>query len=120
MEPFCMGLEISKYVEYLTRISSKYFTSSVLPSLISTADRTSRVLLAYMIPSYAIYSTHHTSLAVLPLHKEYVQCHATTNLEVRKLYCAVNFVSAIEAWKPVTIEVESRSHTPLLQLRHRY
>ncbi len=41
--------------------------------------------------------------------------------EVRKLYCTVEFVSesVIEASKLVTIEVESRSHTPSLRLRHR-
>jgi hypothetical protein len=42
--------KIGTYVEYLTRISSEYFTSTVLPSLTSTAGRTSRVFLAYVIP----------------------------------------------------------------------
>ena len=37
MEPF-WDLKISKYVEYLTCVSSEYFISSVLPSLTSTAD----------------------------------------------------------------------------------
>ena len=49
MEPF-WDLEISKYVEYLTLVSSEYFTSCVLPSLTSTAGQTSRILLAYVIP----------------------------------------------------------------------
>jgi hypothetical protein len=34
-------------IEHLTRVSSEYFTSSVLPSLTSTAGRASHVLLAY-------------------------------------------------------------------------
>jgi hypothetical protein len=48
-EPF-WDLKISKYVEYLTCVSSKYFTSSVLPSLTNTAVRTLRALLADVIP----------------------------------------------------------------------
>jgi hypothetical protein len=44
MEPFC-DLKIS---EYVTRISSEYFTSCVLPSL--TSSYCWRVLLAYVIP----------------------------------------------------------------------
>ena len=36
--PF-QGLKISKYVEFLTCLSSEYFTSSVLPSLTSTAGK---------------------------------------------------------------------------------
>ena len=38
--------------------------------------------------------------------------------EVQKLYCAVEFFSVIEASKLVTVEVESRSQTPCLRLRH--
>ena len=45
MEPF-WDLNISKYVEYLTRASSEYLISCVLSSLTSTA---SRILLAYVI-----------------------------------------------------------------------
>jgi hypothetical protein len=39
--------------------------------------------------------------------------------EIRKLYCAVEFaiVPMIEALKPVTIEVESRSQAPSLRLK---
>jgi hypothetical protein len=46
MEPFWDG----KYVEYLTPISSEYLISCELLSLTSTAGRTSRVFLAYVIP----------------------------------------------------------------------
>jgi hypothetical protein len=56
MEPFWD----LKYVEYLTRISSEYFISSVLPSLTSIAGRTSRVC--------AIYSTHLIMRARVPCH----------------------------------------------------
>jgi hypothetical protein len=38
--------------------------------------------------------------------------------EVVKLYCAVEFVSMIEVSKHVTIEVESRSHSPSQGLKH--
>ena len=43
MEPF-RDLKFSEYVEYLTRVSSEYLTSSVLPSLTSSDGQTSRVL----------------------------------------------------------------------------
>ena len=49
MEPF-WDLKIGMHVEYLTHTSSKYVTSWVLPSLTSTAGRTSHVLLADIIP----------------------------------------------------------------------
>jgi hypothetical protein len=38
--------------------------------------------------------------------------------EVRKLYCAVEFVPVVEVLKPVTIEVENLSQTPLLMHVH--
>jgi hypothetical protein len=59
LEPF-WDLKIGKYVEYLTPVSSEYLISCELLSLISTAGRTSRAFLAYVIPwrPYAIYSTH--------------------------------------------------------------
>ena len=38
-------------------------------------------------------------------------------IDLKKLYCAVDFVSVIEASKLVTIEVKSRSQTPSLRLR---
>ena len=44
------NLKISKYVEYLMCVSSEYITSRVLLSLRSTAGRTSRVFLAYVMP----------------------------------------------------------------------
>ena len=43
MEPF-RDLKFSEYVEYLTRVSSEYLTSSVLPSPTSSDGRTSCVL----------------------------------------------------------------------------
>jgi hypothetical protein len=53
-------MKISKYVDYLMHVSSKYLTSSILHSLTCRADRTSCVPLAYVIPNLAcaIYSTH--------------------------------------------------------------
>jgi hypothetical protein len=45
-------------------------------------------------------------------------CHDWS--EVQRLSCVVEFVSVIEASKLVTIEVESRSHTPSLWLRRRH
>jgi hypothetical protein len=48
MEPF-WDLKISKYVEYLARISSEYFTSCVLPSLTSTAYVIPWIALCYNI-----------------------------------------------------------------------
>ena len=49
LEPF-WDLKISKYVEYLTRVSSEYITSRALLSLRSTVGWTSRVFLAYVMP----------------------------------------------------------------------
>ena len=49
MEPF-WDLKIGKYVEYLTPVSSEYIKSWELLSPTSTAGRTSRVLLADIIP----------------------------------------------------------------------
>jgi hypothetical protein len=50
MEPF------GEYIEYLTRVSSEYLISSVLPSLTSSNGRTSRVLLSDVIPRIYIAS----------------------------------------------------------------
>ena len=88
MEPF-WGLKIHKYVEYLTHISSEYIISSVLPSLTSTARRTSRVFLDYVIPwinkaSLALYIAHIAQLATID------------RSEVRKLHSAVEFVLVID------------------------
>ena len=104
MEPF-WDLKFGEYVEYLMRVSSKYLTSSVLPSLMSSNDAElhvfSRLTLscAYILyidsPVLYIYSTRHEQRATGP-----------------KLYCAVEFFSVIEALKLVTIEVESHSQTP--------
>jgi hypothetical protein len=49
MEPF-WDLKIGKYVEHLMLVSSEYLISCELLSLTSTAGRTSRVFLAYVIP----------------------------------------------------------------------
>ena len=49
LEPF-WDLKISKYVEYLTRVSSEYITSWALLSVRSTVGWTSRVFLAYVMP----------------------------------------------------------------------
>ena len=48
-------LKISKYVEYLTRVSSEYITSWALLSLRSTVGWTSHVFLAYMYVMLWIY-----------------------------------------------------------------
>jgi hypothetical protein len=68
MEPF-WDLKISIYVEYLTVVSIEYILSCMLPSLSSTAGRTPRVLLAYIISwinkaSLALYiaHTHHACM----------------------------------------------------------
>ena len=62
LEPF-WDLKIGKYVEYLTPVSSEYLISCELLSLTSTAGRTSRVFLAYVIPwinkaSLVLYIAH--------------------------------------------------------------
>ncbi len=80
MEAF-MDPKISKY---LMRVSSEYFTSSVLPSLTSTAGQTSRVLLAYVIP-WLNKTTIYSMQRAMP--------------EFLKLYCAVEFVSVVDASK---------------------
>ena len=49
LEPF-WDLKISKYVEYLTCVSSEYITSWALLSLRSTVGWSSRVFLAYVMP----------------------------------------------------------------------
>ena len=62
MEPF-WDLKFGESVEYLTRVSSEYLTSSALPSLMSSDGQTSCVLLADIIPwiyidSPALYIAH--------------------------------------------------------------
>ena len=62
MEPF-WDLKISKNVENLTCVPSKYVTSCVLSSLTSTVGRTSHYFLAYVTlqinkASLALYITH--------------------------------------------------------------
>ena len=76
MEPF-WDFKISKYIEYLMHVSSKYFTSSVLRSLTSTDGWSSCVLLAYIMPWINKASTHHCE----GLAHETTACHATTNLK---------------------------------------
>jgi hypothetical protein len=91
-------------------VSSEYVICCELPTLTSTAGRTSCVFLAYVIPWIneaslnAIYSMHSTACM-----------HATTDRsEVRKLYCTVEFVPVVEASKRVIIEVKSRCQAPSL------
>ena len=70
LEPFCDS-KFSEYVEYLACVSNEYLTSSLLPSLTSSDGRTSRVLLADVIPWIYIDSPAQyiarTSLAGQPL-----------------------------------------------------
>ena len=112
LEPF-WDLKISKYVEYLTRVSSKYLTSSVLPSLTSSDSRTSHILLADVIPwiyidsPALIYSTHHCHKGLARARLQ--QCDQP---ELRKEYCVVEFVSVIEASKlsASRLRVDLRRH----------
>ena len=73
------------YVDYLMPVSSEYIKSRVLLSLTSNADRTSCILLVDVIPwinkanlALKLYSAHHA-------------CHDQS--EVRKLHCAIEFMS---------------------------
>ena len=100
-----------QYVGYLTHISSKYFTSSVLSSLTSTDGRTSSILLAYVI----LWIINIASLALCYIACQHASCQAT----IQKLHCAIKFVSVIEASKLITVEVESQSQTSSMRLRHR-
>ena len=68
MEPF-WDLKISiLYVEYLIHVSSEYITSWMLLSLTSTADRTSRFLLAAIInkASLVLYTCITRTLRAMP------------------------------------------------------
>jgi hypothetical protein len=112
MEHF-WDLKIGKCVEWLTcvHVSSEYFISGVLPSLISTAGQlqTSCVFLGYIIPWINKVS--------LALYIARISQRATINRsEVRKLYSAVKFVPVID-WSIETChyQVESRSQTPCLR-----
>ena len=109
MEPF-WDLKIGIYVEYLTHVSSEYITSWVLLSLISTADRTSRVLLADVIPwinkaSLVLYIAR--TLCAMP--RPTWCSEAVWRCRVRLLWLKI-----------VSVEVESRSQTPSLWLRRQY
>ncbi len=99
-----LGLEISKYVEYLTRVSSEYLISCVLPSLTSTTGWASRVPLAYVIRwinKASLYSMNHAYSTA---------CCATTDLKFGS--CTVlSSSSVMEALKLITIKVRSRSWT---------
>ena len=56
--------------------------------------------------SLALYiATHHC-------HKGLARAATAAASEIRKEYCAVEFVSVIEASKLVAIKIESRSLTP--------
>jgi hypothetical protein len=101
MEPFG-GLKTGECVEYLIHVSSKYIRSWVLLSLTSTAGRTSRVLLADVIPW--------TNIASLALHVYIARAMSRTNLKFDwKLYCTSSSSPVFEESKLVTVELESRS-----------
>jgi hypothetical protein len=127
LEPF-WDLKIGRYVEYLMPVSSEYLISCELLSLTSTAGRTSRVFLAYVIPwinkaSIALYIARHraachdliwSSEAVLccrvhPYGWSIEICHYRDRKSIS------DYISAIEApgcgtctmyalyWRPFTI-----------------
>ena len=80
LEPF-WDLKISKYVEYLMRVSSEYIISWALLSLRSTVGWTSRVFLAYVMPwinkaSLALYIARITVTRGWPAR----DCSSVTNL----------------------------------------
>ena len=81
----------------------------MLPSLTSTDGQTSRVFLAYVMPwiNKASLTLYIACIIVKGLARTRLQ--RDQQPEVRKVHCAVEFVSVIEALKLVTIEVESRS-----------
>jgi hypothetical protein len=106
MEPF-WDLKISKYVKYLTPVSSEYLIGRELLSLTSI---TLRVFLACVIPWI--------NKASLVLYIAHIAQRAMTNWsEVWKLYFVIEFVPVVEASKLVTIEVESWSQAVSLRLR---
>ncbi len=120
MEP-CWDLKISKYmyVEYLAHVSSKYFISYVLPSLSSTckAGPICTCTLGLRNPMYkklacAIYT------CTCSTHSCMCMQHAMIG-SLEAVDCAVKFISATEASRSVTIEIENRSQTPSLWLRGR-
>ena len=117
IEPF-WSLKIGIYVEYLTHVSSEYIISWALLSLRSTAGRTSRVLLADVIPWI-----NKASLAL------YIACKLCAM--PRPTWCsgAVCCMHIILIWrcrirllwlKIISVEVESWSQTPSLWLRRRH
>ena len=84
LEPF-WDLKISKYVEYLTRVSSKYITSWALLYPRSTVGWTSRVFLAYVMPwinkaSLALYIARTIVTRGWPARN----CSSVTNLKFRR------------------------------------
>ena len=104
MEPFW---DLKLCVEYLTHVSSEYITSWVLLSLTSTAGRTSRILVADVIPwinkaSLALYAR---TLSAMPRPTRWMapQCR------VCRLWLEI-----------ISIEVESQSQTPSPRLRHQH
>ena len=101
MEPF-WDLKFGEYVEYLTRVSSEYLTSSVLPSLTSSNGWTSCVLLADVIPwiyvdSPALYIARTMSMSSMPTRPIW-SCTALLSSS-----------SVIEALKLVTIICHSQT-----------
>ena len=101
VEPF-WDLKIGIYVEYLTHVSSEYIISWVLLSLTSTTGRTSRVLLADVIPWI-----NKASLVL------YIVCTLCATL--RPTWCseAVWRCRVCLLWlKIISVEVQSRLQTP--------
>ena len=102
--------KISFIVEYLMHVSSEYIISWVILSLISTTSRTSRILLADVIPwmnkaSLALYIARTLCAMPWPIRRS----EAVWHCRVRLLWLKI-----------VSVEVESRSQTPSLQLRCRH
>ncbi len=106
MEPF-WDLKISKYVDYLTPVSSKYLGCELL----SLTRIALCVFLAYVIPWI-------NKASLVLCIARIAQRAMTDPSEIWKLYFAVEFVSVVEPSKLVTIEVESRSQALSLRLRH--
>ena len=78
----------------------------VLHSLTSTSGKTSRILLADIIPWI-----NKASLALaLYIASTHTACHALTNLTFRSCTALLSLSPVIEALKLVTVKVESRCH----------
>ena len=100
MEPFW---DLKLCVEYLTHVSSEYITSWVLLSLTSTAGRTSRILVADVIPwinkaSLALYAR---TLSAMPRPTRWMALSSLSpvigNYQYRGRESVSDSISAIEA-----------------------